>query len=306
MLDAITSKQASSHQAQVIAGLLEVSTKLDAFMSPPAYATRGLKEQEKKELDQKVINPALTLLGTCTPDVYNQITAQMLTDGFLNRFVIAISDQKINYLSFKENQAVPESIKDWIAKIDSRVSSASGRENIASEQPRLETINFTDEATAVIQAYERKMTDMMNEDLADSPLNDMLPRSAEMAMRLSLIHALSENPDAEYIYKESAEWARDFIWYCLEGCLKHFKRNLADSPHEKKRMDYLKKLRDAGSDGVKVSDLAKKKPFSADNKRLRDELIQDLIDAGHAAKGVRDTGKRGRQAQIVYAINEDE
>lgn len=299
MLKACAGANADSNSSQVIAAMLECSTKLSGIMSPPAYATRGLKEQEKKALAEKVDCPALTFLGTCTPEVYGQITGEMLEDGFMNRFTICISDEPVKYLQFVEKQDVPESIIGWIKTINSRIKDSV---EIASQAPNTVRLNFTDDAMKIVMDYERTMTDMMNKSLSNSPLKNMLPRQTEMGMRLSLIKALCDDPQAETIGVEAAQWAYDFIDHSLQVTLKSLKRNLANSPHEKKRMEWLKAIRAAGKDGIELRDLIKRKPFSSEAKRIREELIDDLKQSGLIVQSAKKSGKRGKPVNYVYAI----
>jgi phage/plasmid primase-like uncharacterized protein len=303
MLKTTAGKQADSNSSQVIAGMLECSTKLSGIMSPPAYATRGLKEQEKKALAEKVDCPALTFLGTCTPEVYSQISAEMLEDGFLNRFIICISDEPVKYLQFTEKQDVPDRIISWIKTINARIG---GNPEIASQAPKCIRLHFTDAAMDIVQEYERKMTDMMNEELHGSPLKNMLPRATEMGMRLSLIKALCDDCYAETIGVEATQWAFDFIDYNQKIVLKTLKRNLANTPHEKKRMEWLAAIRAAGPKGVELRELIKKKPFSGEPKKIRDELIEDLKQSGHIVQDVKKTGKRGKPIGYVYAIEDED
>lgn len=298
-LEAMTGKNASSHQAQAKGSLLEVSTKLDGILTPPAYATKGMKESERKVFNQHVVNPAVTMIATTTPEVYNQISNEMIADGFLNRFIITISDEPMKYLRMVGKHDVPQSIINWIKAINKRIGD---KPESASEAPDLITLNFTPEALEVVQQYEHEIVDRINGELAQSALKEMLPRCAELSMRVALIVALAKNPDAELIYKEDAEWAVEFVRYNSNITLKTLKRSLADSPHERKRMNWLKAIRGYGAEGVAARDLVKIKPFSAENKRSRDELIAELTDNGLIAQGLRKSGGRGAPVKYYYAI----
>lgn len=298
-LEAMTGRNASSHQAQAKGSLLEVSTKLDGILTPAAYATKGLKEADKKVFNDQVINPAVTMMATTTPEVYHQINNEMIADGFLNRFIITISDEPMKYLRMVGKHDVPQSIISWIKAINKRVGD---KPESASEAPDLITVSFTPEALEVVQDYEKQVVDRINDELAQSALKEMLPRCAELSMRVALIVALAKNPDAEFIYKEDAQWAVDFVRYNSDITLKTLKRSLADSPHERKRMNWLKAIRGYGGDGINARDLVKRKPFSAENKRTRDELLAELMENGLIAEGLRKSGGRGAPAKYYYAI----
>jgi phage/plasmid primase-like uncharacterized protein len=298
-LDSMTNKNASSHQAQAKGVLLEVSTKLDGVLTPPAYATKGLKEADKKIFNDHVVNPAVTLLATTTPEVYGMITNEMIVDGFLNRFIICISDEPMNYLRQVEKHEVPESIVSWVKAINKRLGD---REEIATEQPKLTTLAFAPQAKEAFNAYEIELTDRINGELSGSVLKNMLVRSNELAMRVALIVALAKNPDAEFIYKEDAEWAVEFIKYNSEQTLKTLRNNLANSPHEKKRMEWLKAIRERGAKGIEYREISRIKPFSAENKRTCNELLVELLESDLITEASRKSGGKGRPIKYYYAI----
>jgi phage/plasmid primase-like uncharacterized protein len=298
-LDAMTNKNASSHQAQAKGVLLEVSTKLDGTLTPAAYATKGLKAAEKKVYNDCVVNPAVTLMATTTPEVYSMINNEMLADGFLNRFIMCISDAPMKYLRPVGKHDVPEGIKEWVAAINKRLGD---RTELATEPPEMITLEFTPEALDVFTEFERECTDRINGNLSKSVLKNMLVRSAEMALRISLIVALAKNPDAEYIYKEDVQWGVDFIKYNSDKTLKDLKRNLSNSPHEKKRMEFLQAIRDAKEDGVMHRDITKIKPFSAENKRTREELLGELVDGGLVVEVTVKQGGKGRPNKCYLAV----
>jgi len=301
-LEAMAGRNAGSHQAQAKGVLLEVSTKLDGVLTPPAYATKGLKEAEKKIFNDHVVNPAVTLLATTTPEVYSQITNEMIADGFLNRFIICISDEPMKYLRPIEKHEVPDSIVSWVKAINKRLGE---REEIATEAPTLETLKFTPEAREVFNEFERECTDRINGNLRASVLKNMLVRSAELSMRVSLIVALAKNPDAEFIYKEDAEWAVEFIKYNSDRTLKTLRKSLANSPHEKKRMEWLDAIRERGASGIEQRELSKVKPFSAENKRTTTELLGELLDSGLIAEGNKESVGKGRPVKYFYAVKGD-
>ncbi len=279
--------------------LLEVSTKLNGILTPPAYATKGLKKEDRKVFNDEVINPAVTLLATTTPDIYSRITQEMVTDGFLNRFIVCVTDEKMKYLRMIGKHDVPESIINWITAINDRLGNI---EEIATEEPKLTILDISDEATEVFTKYEHENVDRINGELADSPLKELLVRNTELSMRLSLIVALAKDPNATTIIKSDAQWAVDWVTYNSEITLKHLQRNMADSPFEQKRMKWLQAFRAAGADGIMERDLVKKKPFSAEEKRVRKELIDDLMSSDCIAEDVKQTGGRGRPSKYYYAI----
>ena len=276
-----------SHMRQAVTFLMQCITKLDSFVRSQTYSQATVQKSKRQEVNAKVERPALSLLCLTTPDVFfDSVNYEAVKDGLFNRFIVYVDESPIEKRQHRPWIETPDTIKDWHSKIIDRIS----------DEPV--TLQFTDEAVNLFDAYGEDCANWANE-LLKIQLSEMPMRACEWAMRLSLIAALSENPEAETIEKRHAEWGIEYMQENLKYIIGQVKGKLYISQYEKDKMAFLKAIRDAGKNGVRKSDMNKKKPFSSIKPKDRKEILDDLLSGDLVVEEKATTYERG-QPPIVY------
>lgn len=299
-LQAANNKFGNSHMQEANSQLMQAIGRLDGTMRAKAYATIGATKERKTELaNQRVVNPAVTLLGMATPDdMFATIDVSAVKDGFLNRFIICVSDAERQVRQHKERLDVPQSIIEWGAKIRSRHGDTI---ETAQEAPALKTLVFTAEAMALQDEFQKYCVEVAN-SLDNFGMAEISGRSNEMAMRLALIVALSRDAMAEVIEADDLRWSIAWIKHNLRVLINHMKLSVASSEHEGFKKELLKALRLRGESGVTWAQMQKQNPFSKHKPKELKEMLTALRDGNLAIDEPYQSGGKGRPTIIWRAI----
>jgi len=287
----------SSQLTEANTSLMEVIGRLDGVMRPRAYAASLLSKDKRRELaDMKIINPAITFIGMTTPDdLFQTVDVRAIKDGFLNRFIICLSSAERAIRVHKEPIDVPESIISWINKINSRRGEA---EDIATDEPHLVTLSFTIKAIEMQNIFQQYCIDKANK-IEQFGLSEIVGRSNEMAMRLALIAALSDDPFATHINEHNMEFGISWIKYNLEALIEKLKLSVSGSEHEGQKKEILLAIRQAKK-GVTWTDMQKRPPFSKYKIKDLKDILQSLCESDLIVDLPYTSGK-GRPTKIFHA-----
>lgn len=269
-------KGGDHHRREANTKLMEAIGRCHTVMRPQSYSTMTLKKSDAEALNDRIVNnPAITLLGMSTPStLFKTLGMGAIKDGFVNRFIISISDAERTIRKHKPMIDTPQSIIDWAQKVQAR---AYDQEHISSEKPNTIEIKFTSEAMKAQEEFQWFCVDKSNK-LEKFGMEELPGRSNEMAMRIALICALSRDPMADFIEKCDMEWAIKYVKACLEKTIDKLKVTISSSEYEGHKKEFLTALRDAG-DWVRRSHMIKNAPYSAHPKKYIDEILDDLENA---------------------------
>lgn len=265
------------HQKEANTKLMEAIGRCHSIMRPPTYSTMTLKKDRADNLKNRVVyNPAVTILSMTTPvTFFNEVGLESIKDGFINRFVVSISDAKKDIRRHKPMLQTPQRIIDWVNAINARVQTS----HIAAEPPQMVTLNFTDAANNVQEEFQRYCIEQ-SDKLEKFGMAELSGRTNEMAMRISLIVALSRNPNAELIEKEDIEWACKYMRRCLEQTINVLKMNVSGSEYEGFKKEILHSLREASPEWIRRTNMNKMQPYSKHKTKDLNEILDALVDSG--------------------------
>lgn len=299
-LQAAQNKYGSSHLMEANTQLMQAIGRLDGVMRPRAYATIGLAKDKKKELaDMRVIAPAITLLAMSTPDdLFTTIDLRSIKDGFLNRFIICVSEAERALRQHKEPIDVPQNIIDWASHLELRRGPSN--EN-SMDEPKLITLTFSSEAMELQKDFQQFCIDKANA-LEEMGMSEISGRSNEMAMRLALIAALAEDPMADAINAEHMAWAIAWVKYNLVVLIGKLKMSVSSSQHEGDKKEILKAIRESGEAGITWAMMQKRNPYSKHKKKDLKDILDTLVEAELIASEVFASGGRGRPTSLYKAI----
>lgn len=294
-IEASNNQSGGHHLKEANAKLMEAFGRQNGSLRARSYATIGMTESKKKEMaDQAVLYPSLTLLAMSTPDdFFKNIGEIAVKDGFINRFIICISDAKRTGLVFKSPLDVPESIINWDLKIKERTGNPK---EFATEKPNPKMLAFTKEALD-LHVEHRAKCDNEAENLEEFGLDPVVLRATEISMRLALIIALSENPYAEKIEIHHSQAAIGWIDFNLKKSINTLKMSISGSDYEASKKEILAALRNRK---ITRSDMHKRAPFSKYKSRDLNEILQALYESGLASNETEQT--KGRAKNIWTAI----
>lgn len=179
-----------------------------------------------------VCNPALSILSMTTPSsLYSSLSLADVADGFINRFLIVETPIGRQPSASASYAPPPDSVLDWITRtfdigpnLEGSMRTADGCK--VPSNPRV--LPFTASADRVIEQYDREFI-----ELADSMerfgLADMAVRYLEIAMRLSLIVAVS--CDQQCIDAEHVDWSARYVREHGIHMINQFQTHLTEGEH---------------------------------------------------------------------------
>lgn len=273
--------------------LMEVFGRLDGMLTGIGYSTRGMNADQIKEMvNSKIRNPAITLMGMTTPDnFYKAITSSDVMDGFLNRFLIVESKLCRQIDRDTKPQEVPAKLIKWIKdnalgaplNDDDDALDSLMRVSDPSAEPVIEVVPFSKDAKILLKEMAREKVQLM-EQAELGGLAELFGRSREIAMRISLIVALSCNHDE--ITESDLKWARDYVYFYHKQMAKKFSSRLNENTDDQTIVAILKtvknyeKSKNCGITESKISEncasFRKLKTYNREEiltRMLRDKLI---------------------------------
>ena len=274
VLEAASVKHAP-RAASTLRALMEVWGRADGTLRPQGYSTFGLSDQDADQrADKTIVNPALTLLGMTTPDTFfDHVGSAAARDGFLNRFLIVESDIGRQAGQGVEPLPPPQAVLDW-AKQHAEPRNLIEAANLPGVAANARIVPFSPGATLAFAAFERRCLELMDQHDADG-LGEMLGRTCEIGMRLSLILALGNNEQA--ITRESALWAIEYVEHHALRTVNRLKDSVADSDFEALKLQVLACIRKAGPRGLTERDLNKQsRRFRAIDQRGQINVLNSL------------------------------
>lgn len=291
----------------VLKALLEIWGRCGGIMQPGSYSTAGLSdEQAQAMMERKIENPALTLLGMTTPEpFYEAVGSKSVRDGFLNRFLVfhsPIGRQKSRLIP--NPPAPPDSVIEWAKQM--RDLGALGNMADLTESARtpakVQIIPFSEDCYGLLNHMEDVCIERQ-ERLELIGLSEMWGRTAEIAMKLSLIVARSCGSDV--VETNHLEWAWKYAAFLQDAMVDDLKDRISDSPFAAAKLEIMRHLKAAGSDGLTHREMAKKcHKYAAANPKLQDELLASLV-RDEDAQLVKQAGQSGRgRKRISYVATE--
>lgn len=293
------SKFSSGMLAEANKKLMESFTSLDGKMRPYNYANTGVAKEKRKGNVSSVVNPAITLLAMTTPDdFFENVGVAQVKDGFLNRFLICISDTPRSLRVTREHIDVPDNIITWAKLIDAR---HGNKGDDFSTKPQMTMLQYTTEAEDAQREIDEYELDLYAK-LKKKSLHEMTTRLGEIVRRVSLIAALSRDPMAETIEVEDVQWAGAYVKHNFEILIERIKMCMASSEFEGWKMECLQALRSAGENGIAEREMHTQKPFSKYRERDLKEILAALMKAELVIAGLRKTGTKGRPTNAYFAV----
>ncbi len=277
----------NNHKYEAMTSMMEIFGRSDGVQRQRAYATGGLKPaEEKAKTEEKVFNPVLTMMGMTTPQsFFGGLGSNSIHEGFLNRFLVMVSPLERQKMKFGQRSAkLPPTIKEWGERIKARCNAqgelAEATENASMlEASPLEIVIPPNVLKLFEDMDERSMNRRIELDNEGGCLSDLLTRTVEKAMRLSLVCQLAIDPDSDAIGEAAASYAIAYAEYCDDRLVESARGQIHDnefSRHKALVMEYVE-----GKGEVTTRELSRgARVLRSMKPRERNEILEVLVSDG--------------------------
>lgn len=280
-LQDVNAKHKNGVAASIRKFLLAIYDQANSSFDGRIYAS-----SETKKDDGPIQGPALTVLGmTTATTLYAGLSADSVSDGFLNRFVFITSTRD------SEGVKPPKLNKD--GKPPLLLVTALQSAITAFPKPKLlvaakKQVPF--EGGEEGEAYRRWAEIFMWQHHASwqETERNINGRAAENSLRLATVRAISRNPAEPAVTSEDVEWGWAIVHRSIQIITQGAERHMSASPAEALRKSIVEVLRDAGDKAVPFSTLLRKKGVSGADLREVEGALTWLTQSGEIAD---DNGK---------------
>jgi hypothetical protein len=275
-------KEKNSNNENAFTLIMELFGRANGCQNAPGYSNmvaltkqqaiikKKEKDDEDKEKKENKLNkidipedelyirhPALSILAMTTPEnFYGSISAGMIRDGFLPRFIVVETEYGRPLSKKIKDVNVNVDLIKWTNNhIKNRAKIIVGKQTIDKEYdpkfaPDAKIIPFSPECDSILEKYEMELNTKMDNA---GELKDLYGKTKEITMKLSLLIALS--CESEKILPEHVNWSIDYVTYYTDKLVEKLKYSLADSKFEAVCNDLLRIIQNKGTKGLALSEV---------------------------------------------------
>lgn len=245
----------------VYTAYLSLFSQLGGLWQPTGYSTMSKTKEETAAIMQRLVErPALTVVGTTTPSTFfKAIGGGDVSSGFMSRFIIVQSKGPIQKQRIRtsKKKAVSERLRKWAKLMSSRAADPEEEMLLMVDQAAIVdpfVVEFSDKAHDLLEEIEEERVERMNE-LTGFGLNELFNRTRELAMRLAMIVAASD--DYDRVQVRHLQWAWDYVRFYAEQTVESFKQNLGVSEIHKTANQIAAMIIDSGDRGLTRREISK-------------------------------------------------
>lgn len=238
----------NTHSEAALDKLVEAFGRLDGVMRPPSYSTSSLPKNQAEAMGRLVYNPAITLLGATTPGTfYDNLSNDMVKDGFLGRCIVVESKRPRQLTQFVNRTDPPKKIIDWCKAMHvSEVAQGDLAKIVNPEIPATTIeLRMSDDCLTLLSELDQTMNDAKDNAEADG-LDMILGRTVEKAMRVSMIIAKARDINAREISRDDLEWGIQYIRHydmALVGSVQEKRFENEHQMHANKVLDFIRRAK---------------------------------------------------------------
>ncbi len=290
---------------QALVLLMEVWGRAGGTLRPQGYSTMTLSAEQAQAFRERTIErPGLALLGMTTPDsFYESLDEHAIRGGFLNRLLPL--ETNIGRQSFNAEihaSPAPEYTTAWLQAVRAPVGGNLEGIDTAGAAPTARTVPIDAPAMAAWRAYADECLRAMDK-LDDEGLAELEGRSAEKAMRVALIIAVSDSVEAPIIRAHHVEWARDLVKFSTAQVIDAARRRLHASRFGKDVEEAARVIGAGGPSGRTLRELSLySRAWRGLTPQQQDNIVEALIRAGRARWAESKTA-RGRTRKALISVD---
>ncbi|GIV04145.1 MAG: hypothetical protein KatS3mg082_2757 [Nitrospiraceae bacterium] len=281
LLRTLAEPSRAPHLYHIVTNLMKLFTSAGSVYIGDAYAD----PKRNKVIHQ----PHACVWGTTVPlSLYEGLTAENVTDGFLSRVMIFEAPTE----PVAKQQPATVSVPDSILQTARWWLDFQPGGNLQSEHPQPHVVAATLTAQQAFDALDRE-AETAQFDLGE-PLGTLWTRATEKARKLALLYACSRQAEEPLVDETAAGWACELSRYLTRRLIYLASQWVAENPFDARRKRVLRLIAAAGEQGLSRSELyAKTRAFTT---RERAEVIEALLLCGDIREVSPSTGRRGAPA----------
>ncbi len=275
----------SPHLYHIATNLMKLFTSAGSVYVGDAYADA----KRNKVIHQ----PHACVYGTTVPQsLYEGLTAENVTDGFLSRVMIFESGPDPVPKQRPAVTAVPAGVvaaARWWAEFN-----PAG--NLQPEHPEPKVVPSTAAAQGLFDALDAE-AEQAQRDLGE-PLGTLWTRATEKARKLALLFACSRDAGSPEVDEAAACWACDLSRYLTRRLVSLAGQWVAENPFDARRKRVLRLIAEGGGQGLTRSELyGKTRAFTT---RERSDVLEALMLCGDVRE-VREASGGAPRVRYVAA-----
>lgn len=295
LLGKVTSRQAGTHESDILSVLMRLHS-----CAPTLWAGKAYAERDSQPIEQ----PHCCLWGTSTPSrFWDSLSAGHTVDGFLNRLLVLPYDVPIprSVTPTADPSDPPAELLEVLQAIGS--GSLAGLEGnvagVVTAQTR--TVSRAVQQTEGARDEFERMADGQLAKLNTSSCPEAWSRVLEQGMRLALVCAVSLNPENPIITDECARWGARLAWWSVSVTARAAEERVGDTDEQRAQQRILSAIKARG--GV-LSQRDLTRATQRLDRRFRDAALRTLLDAGMLEE-VHDQGMNGRIIKSFQVVADD-
>ena len=266
-------KNGSSHEDGISSLLRELwGTSFDTFDTSMGAANQTVR----------IYAPSLTIFGASTPDeFYRSLAGGSVENGFLNRFLIIKAAPRRSPSNVTiDPRTPPETITRQLqALLPMDGGNLQGGLscfflNQHFEYKLIEWASADVEAAALaFEEYLLRFADQWPETM------NIIGRTAEMALRLATIHAVSRDGRYARVTMEDLSWGKSVALSSADSVIRDARDRIAENETQRNYNRVRGIIREAGSTGMTRSEITRKLRGALVGKAY-DDTLKALVESG--------------------------
>jgi hypothetical protein len=273
----IINTAAASFLTAIVSVLLRLYSTSDSAFLGKSYAD---------PTKNKVIHqPCVSLHSTTVPEsLYQSLTAESLSDGFLARLLVFETSGTLPPRQFKEFGNPPADVVETARFWGNFVP---GNGNMKGQFPQPKVVPTTDDAKKIFD----ELAGVVDSELTSGrPENHAIwARCEEKACRLALVYACSVNHENPVIDEAAARWACELSAYQTKRMIWLCSQWVSHSAFDALQKKIIRAVRDKGGSITKRELTRQLKHLPP---RQRDEVVQNLLQTRQLEERVTTSGGR--------------
>ncbi|MCW2286091.1 hypothetical protein M2323_003928 [Rhodoblastus acidophilus] len=248
--------------------------------------------------------PAISVLGASVHcEFYGALGSKDATNGFLNRFLLLSSTSPIAFGDPDgDSREVPQPIIDRLRELYDHCDGAGAPHGIALADPSL-----LDQSGKILIAWEsdavraefRDLQRLAIEKGARADTAELYGRTAEIAVRLATIHAVSRVGLRAKLTGEDLAWGRELAFWSADTMAREASLRIADTAAQATAKHVLRTIHE-NRKRITHRDLNRKLQHRYKNAELKDALAS-LRESG-SIEAVTVIPARGGTATTYYSV----
>jgi len=245
-----TAGNKSPHLFNVISTFLKLYSSATEIWRGKQYA------DPKKQI--KVDNPNLCIYGTTVPEMlYNGLTVENITDGFISRMLIFESEDPDPEIKdqYDMTRPPPASLIAQIKRLYNKSINCNpvGSIDIINCNPMI--VQTTDTAKEMIKEFGQHIRILRQNLRNENRIDVIYNRCPMIAQQIALIVTIGKNIDTPVITEVEMLYGINLVQYLFDNMLYITENYIADNAHECEVKKVLKVIKKAGESGVSLSQL---------------------------------------------------